>query len=94
MGMPLSHRILFGNWRRFFFDDYKRTLRYRYIAESLNNIGYIYDCIGRYRDATRYYQKCLKTREELSDCQNKVYTLINIGYVYSVGNDYEQALCA
>ena len=64
----------------------------RVIANSLNNIGAIYQELNNYEDALEYHQKSLKINEEINDKKGIAYLLNNIGIIYYELNNYEDAL--
>ena len=68
------------------------------IANSLNNIGFIYDNQGDLRKALEYYSKSLQLKEEIGDKQGIANSLTNIGFIYlaqhqltAAKNYYEKA---
>ena len=64
----------------------------KYLANSLNNIGYIYDNQGDYQKALDYYTRSLKIFEERKDKKEIQSELINIGVIYYKKADYSKAL--
>jgi len=62
------------------------------IADSLNNIGIIYNDRGDYPQALEYYHKSLEIREELSDEKGIADCLMDIGISYYFQGDYPRAL--
>ncbi|MGZ4038516.1 MAG: tetratricopeptide repeat protein, partial [Bacteroidia bacterium] len=52
------------------------------IAQSYNNLGYIYQQEKDVAKALAYYEKSLKLREEINDERGKAETLNNLGYLY------------
>jgi len=62
------------------------------IANSLNNIGAIYNDQGNYPRALEYYIKGLAIREESGDKNGIAVSLSNIGKIYSDQDDYPRAL--
>ena len=61
------------------------------IANSLNNIGYIYDVQGDIPKGLEYYHKSLKIREEIGDKKGIAMSLNNIGYIYNSQGDIPKA---
>ena len=71
------------------------TLEKKYLwslAETLNNIGYIYDDQGDIPKALEHYHKSLKIREEIGDKNGIAMSLNNIGIIYDDQGDIPKAL--
>ncbi|OFY95810.1 MAG: hypothetical protein A3K10_16990 [Bacteroidetes bacterium RIFCSPLOWO2_12_FULL_31_6] len=64
----------------------------KYLAESFNNIGVIYDNQGDIPKALEYYSKSLQLREEIGDKQGTAMSLNNLGYIYYNQGDIPKAL--
>ena len=62
------------------------------LANSLNNIGTVYDDQGQVTQALEYYHKSLKINEEISDNVGISSNLNNIGYIYCNQGDFAKAL--
>ncbi|ETO35233.1 TPR repeat-containing protein, partial [Reticulomyxa filosa] len=64
------------------------------VAASLNNIGVVYDSLGDYSQALKYYEESLKMKQELypGNHPSLADSLNNIGTVYNSLGDYSQAL--
>jgi len=64
----------------------------KYEANSLNNIGYIYQNQGLVEQGLEYYMQALKVREEIGDVKDIAYTLNNLGSTYYNQGQLEKAL--
>jgi tetratricopeptide (TPR) repeat protein len=53
------------------------------IAQSLLNLGYLYDKLGDFTKALNYFQRSLKIYEKLKDWDGISRSLINIGIIYA-----------
>jgi two-component sensor histidine kinase len=62
------------------------------IANSLNNIGYVYHNQGDIPKALEYYHKSLKIQEEIGDKEGIAISLNNIGVIYRSQGDIPKAL--
>jgi serine phosphatase RsbU (regulator of sigma subunit) len=62
------------------------------IAESINNIGVIYDNQGEISKTLEYYNEGLKMREEIGDKHGIAESLNNIGFVFEKHGDIPHAL--
>lgn len=67
--------------------NYKRG-----IAASYNNIGAIYDYIGRTKDAIDYFFKAYTIKKEINDSKGLASTLNNLGVIYKRDGDYNKAM--
>ena len=63
-----------------------------YIAESYNNVGYVYMNQGDATNALKYYHKSLKTREDQGAKDGIANTLNNMGMVYFSQGDVPKSL--
>ncbi|CAF1042827.1 unnamed protein product [Rotaria sordida] len=63
-------------------------LNHLIIAITLNNIGNYYKAIGNYVQALEYYTQALQCK---NDRFNMARTQLNIGAIYAINNDYENA---
>ncbi len=63
-----------------------------YLAEALNNVGYVYMNQGDALNALKYYQKSLKINEDLGGKDGIANTLNNIGMVYNNQGDIPKSL--
>jgi CHAT domain-containing protein/Tfp pilus assembly protein PilF len=61
-------------------------------AETLNNIGVVYDSTGRYALALAQYEASLNLAKEIGDKGVEAKTLGNIGNVYQLMGNYAEAL--
>ncbi|MEM6252693.1 MAG: tetratricopeptide repeat protein, partial [Cyanobacteria bacterium P01_D01_bin.156] len=61
-------------------------------ANTLGNIGIIYDLLGDYPQALDYQEQSLALKRELGDRAGEANTLGNIGIIYRLLGDYPQAL--
>jgi CHAT domain-containing protein len=59
---------------------------------TLNNIGSVYDSLGKYPKALEYYQQSLVIRKAIGDKKGEGNTLDNIGWVYNSIGQYSRAL--
>jgi CHAT domain-containing protein len=59
---------------------------------TLNNIGLVYDGLGEYAQALKYYEQALVIRKEVGDKAGEGTTLSNIGGAYHHLGEYAQAL--
>ena len=64
----------------------------KFIAEALNNIGYICDNHGEISKALEYYNEGLKIREEIGDKHGIAESLNNIGFDFEKLGDIPRAL--
>ena len=64
----------------------------KYLASTLNNIGFIYDNKGDMAQALNYYNQGLSLRESINDRLGASRSLINIGTVYQSEGDIDKAL--
>lgn len=62
------------------------------IANSLNNIAYVYDNQGDITKALEYFHKSLTIREEIKDKAGTAQSLNNIGVIYKKKGDAARAL--
>ena len=62
------------------------------IAQSLNNIGFIYQNQGDIPKALEYYHRSLRIREEIKEKMGTASSLINIGAIYQNQGDIPKAL--
>jgi len=62
------------------------------VANSLNNIGYIFRNQGDIQRALEYYFESFKIREELNNDEGMGVSLNNIGTVYNIQGETEKAL--
>jgi len=63
-----------------------------YLAEALNNIGYIHGEQGDIQKQTEYYHKSLEAYEQIGDKDGQAISLNNIGYIYDNQGDIKKAL--
>ena len=63
-------------------------------ANSFNNIGWVYGCLGDYTKALEYYQKSIEIRRRVlgEEHPDTADTYNNIGWVYCLCGDYQKAL--
>ncbi len=59
---------------------------------ALNNIGGIYDSLGQYEEARKYYDQALAIRREIGDRAGEGGSLNNIGGIYNSLGQYQEAL--
>ena len=69
-----------------------KTKYLSYLADALNNIGYIYMNQGDIPKALEYYHKSLKIKEEIGDKDGIAISLNNIGVIYKNQGDIPKAL--
>jgi len=62
------------------------------IANSLHNIGMLYDLWGRQEDALKYYSDSLRIQQELGNQTGIADSLNNIGVIHKHQDRYEDAL--
>ena len=75
--------------------DEPPTLKKRYLfflAQALNNVGYIYGEKGEIQKQSEYYHKSLKIKEEIGDKKGIAMSLNNIGMLYMNQGDISKAL--
>ena len=65
---------------------------YIYLANTLNNLGYIYDDDGDSPKALNYYLRSLKLRKEIGNQEGIAESLNNIGFLYGQQGDAVNAL--
>jgi len=63
-----------------------------YLAEALNNVGYVYMNQGNNKKALEYYHKSLEAREEIEGENDIATTLNNIGMIYFNQGDIPKSL--
>jgi serine phosphatase RsbU (regulator of sigma subunit) len=63
----------------------------RYLATSINNIGYIYSIRGDVYNALDYYHKGLAIQKEINDKKGWATSLNNIGSIYNDQDDADKA---
>ena len=76
-------------------NDSPPTLEKRYLsflANALNNIGYIYKNQGDIPLALEYYHKSLKIKEDIGNKKGIATSLNNIGYIYKSQGDIPFAM--
>ncbi|MBV9123957.1 MAG: tetratricopeptide repeat protein, partial [Planctomycetes bacterium] len=59
---------------------------------ALNNLGLVYDTLGKKQEALQSYQQALRIRRELADYRGEGTTLHNIGMICYSQQRYELAL--
>ena len=64
----------------------------KHLANSLNNIGTIFDTQGDNAKALEYYDKSLKLQQEIGDKLGVASTLNNIGFIYNSQGNISKAL--
>lgn len=69
-----------------------RLFYLKYIAASLNNIGFLARSQGNIAKALEYYNKSLKIYEEIKEPQGTAVTINNIGFIYQNLGDIPKAL--
>jgi serine phosphatase RsbU (regulator of sigma subunit)/tetratricopeptide (TPR) repeat protein len=69
----------------------KRSLL-NYLADALNNIGYLSNNKGVLPKALKYFHKSLKIQEEIGNKEGIARSLINIGAIYAKQGDIPKAL--
>lgn len=73
--------------------EYASRLFYiKYLASSLNNIGYLYNMQGNTTKALEYFQKSLLLQEEINDQKGIAESLNNMGVIYQNQSDIPKAL--
>jgi serine phosphatase RsbU (regulator of sigma subunit) len=80
-----------GYWDSIRVDAEKCNLK-KYVAQALNNIGYIYDNQGAISKALEYYNEGLKIRQEVGDKHGIAESLNNIAIVFEKHGDIPHAL--
>ena len=63
-----------------------------YLANALNNMGFIYQNQGKVKLALEQFLQSLKIREEIEDKYGIAYALNNIGFIYQEQGQTEEAL--
>ncbi|MCB0408778.1 MAG: tetratricopeptide repeat protein [Flavobacteriales bacterium] len=69
----------------------KRSLL-KSLANSLNNIGYVYHCKAQNQEAIDYYSRSLKIREEIEDKEGIATSLNNLGVTYKNQGQTKKAI--
>lgn len=64
----------------------------KFLAYSLNNIGYDFNQKGNTEKALEYYNKCMKMWEEADNKKGAATTLNNIGLIYHTQGNIDQAI--
>lgn len=64
----------------------------KYLASTLNNVGFIYDNKGDMPNAISYYNQALQIREKIKDYKGVAMSLVNIGTVYQFQGDIKKGL--
>jgi tetratricopeptide (TPR) repeat protein len=64
----------------------------KYLANALNNMGYLANQNGEIETAISFHNKSLAIAEEIGDTQNTAYYLINIGSIYERQGNINKAL--
>ena len=59
---------------------------------ALNNLGLIYNALGKQEEALQYYNEALAIRREVGDCSGEGVTLNNLGALYFNQGYYDVAL--
>lgn len=80
-----------GYWDSLRLDAEKNKLK-KYLANALNNMGYIYDNQGDIPKALDNYHKSLNIRKEIGDKKGIANSLNNIGYIYDNQGNIPKAL--
>jgi two-component sensor histidine kinase/Tfp pilus assembly protein PilF len=98
----ICENMMHDDWSKFQFYQYeliKKLLKTnktkalkKSLANSLNNIGTIYNDQGDIPKAVEYYHKSFKIQEEIGDKEGIATSLNNIGYIYHNQGDIPKAL--
>jgi tetratricopeptide (TPR) repeat protein len=98
----ICENMMHDDWSKFQFYQYeliKKSLKInktkalkKSLANSLNNIGFIYRGQGDLPKALEYFHKSLKIKEEIGDKSGIATSLNNIGFIYDNQGDIPKAL--
>ncbi len=91
-GMPLKARIKRINEIKEFLDDKPEDLSASLHSGLLNELGLLFNSLGKYEEALKYYQDSLEICKEVGDRQGEGATLNNIGLIYQFWGKYKEAL--
>jgi tetratricopeptide (TPR) repeat protein len=72
-------------------EEDKQSL-YKSLATAYNNIAYVHDERGEYKEALEFYLKALAIQEEIGDLSGQATSLNNLGYFYKYKGDIDKAL--